>query len=1332
MFSDLNRRNLSSRKFGIRRGGTAAELKDKGNTTRWRDHPSLPSSLSHTLTLNTLQCSHAQGPRDPPPPDDAPHRRFGRAPARAQGAHAGAHSVFTLCIHGTNAGWAGGAESTGPVSGGQRAARDARARGVGCGGGVLEGDTAHRSESAHAARGASSRPGAYVPCQNSKAAAKFAERELEDAHGTELVSARGAPERVVDVVEVRYPDSYFSLYLSARNVHLFAGEQHDNQDGEEGAGAAREIVVVIAKDKNEEEDKNEAGRHYFPLEPAAYASPQTIRRNPLPLPWRLPPLGNPRQNKASFSTRPCHHPQGYSVDSVPLLKSSFLIQQFTMSDLSMAECPAVTEIPSVRLSAQAYTVSTQPRHHYSLLSSLMAEGLSTAASILQLVDTALKAREYIKDFHEAAKEQKKLFSEIEGLKVLLVELNKRTAGNLSSAAFQETVGPLAALKTTMEHITENLGPVDGLSKFAKRLSWTLWGKKEVAGYLDELERIKALITLWLTMDIWDVGQKQISNQDSILNTVQEQKDTIAAQFITKAEKRQKILDWMSPLNFLQRQADVFSALQTGTGEWLLSEAVFQDWEAGASKVLLCKGIPGAGKTVLASLVVHHLETRARTTDIGLACIYLNHKETETQTITNLLGGVWRQLMLGKPISATVQNLYDYHNERQTRPQLKEVCKALDSAVAQYPMVFLVIDALDEYPEQHRHLFFKYLGTFGPQVNIMMTSQPHINVDAQFPNLKIMELCATEDDIHKYLDTQIQNSVRLSKHVHTRPELRDEIQAKIGENSQGMFLLAKLHIESLATKNTIKAVREALQHLPKDLQHTYDEAMDRINYQTEEDRELGMLVLTWVANAKRPLSVAELQEALAIEPESTFSLIRTIFWTRKSSLSVVRLIHYTTQDYLDSIQSEQFPSAHTTIVSTCLTYLSFPQFEVIPGHWEEEEEDLFVAHPLLKYAQYCLMHAKGEPELLLQDKLMTFLTGASRFTSVWDDTVPWKGPEHRHFPPLRISAACDLGVTMRQLLAQGVAPEKMDAALCAASSNGHIHLVQLLIDAGAKINSQEDYYGHPLAAASENGHEPVVQLFIQKGADVNAQGGIYGNALQAASLNGHDSVVQLLIENGVDVNAQGGQYGNALQAASVNGHELVVQLLIKKGAHVNAQGGKCGNAIQAASVHGNKSVVQLLIEKGANVNAQGGPYGNALQATSVNGHGLVVNLLIEKGADVNAQGGYYGNALQAASVSGHKLVIQLFIEKGADVNAQGGHFGNALQAASVFGHESVVQLLLEKGADLNVQGGFYGNALDAATQNGHKSVVQLLIEKAANINAQEGMEWLCRLLSEGPQ
>lgn len=89
---------------------------------------------------------------------------------------------------------------------------------------------------------------------------------------------------------------------------------------------------------------------------------------------------------------------------------------------------------------------------------------------------------------------------------------------------------------------------------------------------------------------------------------------------------------------------------------------------------------------------------------------------------------------------------------------------------------------------------------------------------------------------------------------------------------------------------------------------------------------------------------------------------------------------------------------------------------------------------------------------------------------------------------------------------------------------------------ADINSEGGFYGHPLQAASSKGHVEIVDLLVKEGANIHAQGGIYGNALQAASYIGHEKIVQPLIEMDANVNARGGYYDNALQAASKGGHE----------------------------------------------------------------------------------------------------------------------------------------------------------------------------------------------------
>jgi chemotaxis protein histidine kinase CheA len=136
----------------------------------------------------------------------------------------------------------------------------------------------------------------------------------------------------------------------------------------------------------------------------------------------------------------------------------------------------------------------------------MAEALATlgtVASILQLVDTALKACDHFQDFVNAPQEQQKLLSEMKDLRPLLQELHDRMTTNPSSTILQQMENPLADFKTMMERLTQKLSPGDGpMSKFSKQLKWTLWNKKEAKEYLGKFEQFKSLLNSWLLLDLW--------------------------------------------------------------------------------------------------------------------------------------------------------------------------------------------------------------------------------------------------------------------------------------------------------------------------------------------------------------------------------------------------------------------------------------------------------------------------------------------------------------------------------------------------------------------------------------------------------------------------------------------------------------------------------------------------------------------------------------------------------------------------------------------------------------------------------------------------------------
>ncbi|KAJ7090465.1 hypothetical protein C8R44DRAFT_437897 [Mycena epipterygia] len=130
---------------------------------------------------------------------------------------------------------------------------------------------------------------------------------------------------------------------------------------------------------------------------------------------------------------------------------------------------------------------------------------------------------------------------------------------------------LGDFQLTMKQFTEKLRPENGVwSKFSKRLKWTMWSKAESKEYLGKFEQFKSLLSSWLLLHLWDMGQQKMDDTE-----------------------RTQIINWFSPINFFLRQADISQARHAGTGGWFLSDPSFQEWKSGSGKTLWCHGIPGA-------------------------------------------------------------------------------------------------------------------------------------------------------------------------------------------------------------------------------------------------------------------------------------------------------------------------------------------------------------------------------------------------------------------------------------------------------------------------------------------------------------------------------------------------------------------------------------------------------------------------------------------------------------------------------------------------------------------------------------------------------------------
>ncbi len=73
------------------------------------------------------------------------------------------------------------------------------------------------------------------------------------------------------------------------------------------------------------------------------------------------------------------------------------------------------------------------------------------------------------------------------------------------------------------------------------------------------------------------------------------------------------------------------------------------------------------------------------------------------------------------------------------------------------------------------------------------------------------------------------------------------------------------MDLLAQTTNPKILREVLSKLSETMTSAYDKTLARVDSQGVYDRDLAYRIYSWVAFAKRPLTVLELRYALAVEP-----------------------------------------------------------------------------------------------------------------------------------------------------------------------------------------------------------------------------------------------------------------------------------------------------------------------------------------------------------------------------------------------------------------------------------------------------------------------------------
>ncbi|KAJ5710526.1 hypothetical protein N7488_004682 [Penicillium malachiteum] len=397
------------------------------------------------------------------------------------------------------------------------------------------------------------------------------------------------------------------------------------------------------------------------------------------------------------------------------------------------------------------------------------------------------------------------------------------------------------------------------------------------------------------------------------------------------EQHERYLDWLSSETFA---ADLGKpTYQPGTGKWFIESHEFQTWIQSRGQTLFCHGIPGAGKSSMASIIIDDLNHRhGNDSKVGIAHTFCSFRycDDPRQSPENLLASLIRQLVWRLPqLPSTIQGLYEKHRGNGSRPSFNDLCKVFKEVV-RLKQAFIVIDALDECkPATVSGIISQIFETQASgNLNFLATSRSVPAIQAEFIGRPFKEILAANDDVMEYLKAGLKDCEDCA--VIRRPLLQQRAISVIADSGNA-------------------AVNDAYQNI-----------VERINNQDPRRQRLAKDTLSWVICAKRPLTPLELRTALTIElgdsrlnDEDLYDLEDIISWCAglitvgsDGTKEVVQLAHYTMHEYFTRHQTIFFPESDQTITASCLTYLSYNVFREGMCSNDIEFEDRLSQYPLV--------------------------------------------------------------------------------------------------------------------------------------------------------------------------------------------------------------------------------------------------------------------------------------------------------------------------------------------------------------------------------------------------
>ena len=415
------------------------------------------------------------------------------------------------------------------------------------------------------------------------------------------------------------------------------------------------------------------------------------------------------------------------------------------------------------------------------------------------------------------------------------------------------------------------------------------------------------------------------------------------------------------------------------------------------------------------------------------------------------------------------------------------------------------------------------------------------------------------------------------------------------------------MDALSNPDLLKfsEVRNALHKLPEGLNDSYDNAMERT-------AEHGRHLLRLVAYAQRPLSISEVEHALALTPHSDEILDDEIIPARTLISRCAGLVtldendevvfsHYTVVGYFAERSNHLFGNGHKYMAEICLSYLSLRELQQGPVHGPEEAAKFdarIQAYPFFEYASvFWGVHAQSSKDTEVLDIAYDFIKDDKRRSAsvqaLWfsadEITADWRS--RNGGSPLHLAMYFKYHMLANRLLDDGTNADIRDAfgitPLMWAAQTGHLGMTKTILDAQVPLNAINDEGANALHVAILHHHEDVAVLLIdQERMDVNApvvreRGSRKVTPLMLAAARDQLNIVQkLLIRPDLLINSQDSRGRTVIHCvSSASNVQMMKSIVNAPGIDLDHRDDLGHPALTMASYCRNLSAVKALLDAG---------------------------------------------------------------------------------------------------------------------------------------------------------